>query len=64
MTETVISFFFLVLVGISLNDLLSCEIVGLLLYVFAVFLQFDSSVFLTLFSLHVYNISVNEDYYY
>ena len=49
---------------VSLNFagwLLSCEIV--LLYVFAVFLQFDSSVFLFLFSLLAYCISVNKDYY-
>jgi len=45
-----------------LGDLLSCEIV--LLYVFAVFLQFNSSVFLFLFSLLVYYISVSKDYYY
>jgi len=53
--------FFLVLVWISLDDLLSCEIV--LLYVFAVFLQFDSSGFLFLLSLLAYYISVNNDYY-
>ena len=50
---------------VSLNFawwLLSCEIV--LLCVFAVFLQFDSSVFLSLFSLLTYYISVNKDYYY
>jgi len=38
--------------------LVSCEIV--LLYLFAVFLQFDSSVFLFLFSLLAYYISVNK----
>ena len=61
MIETVISFFS----RVSLNfawSLLSCETV--LLYVFAVFLQFDSSVFLFLFSLLAYYISVNKDYYY
>jgi len=50
---------------VSLNFawwLLSCEIV--LLYVFAVFLQFDNSVFLFLFSLLAYYISFNKDYYY
>ena len=50
---------------VSLNFawwLLSCDIV--LLYVFAVFLQFDNSVFLFLFSLLAYYISFNKDYYY
>ena len=32
--------------------------------VFAVFLQFDSSVFLFFFSVLAYYISVNKDYYY
>jgi len=51
--------FFLVLVWISLGD---CYLVRL--YVFAVFLQFDSSVFLFLFSLLAYYNSVNKNYYY
>jgi len=61
MIETVISFLFS---RVSLNFalwLLSCEIV--LLYVFAVFLQFDSSVFFLVLSGRFF-ISVNKIYYY
>jgi len=61
MIETVISFLFS---RVSLNFalwLLSCEIV--LLYVFAVFLQFDSSVFFLVLSARFF-ISVNKIYYY
>ena len=60
MIETVISFFSRVSFNFAWS-LLSCETV--LLYVFAVFLQFDSSVFRFLFSLLAYYISVNKDYY-